>query len=100
MRTSWECRFEGLPFVKIMEGRVLVLHITPRERAALQLLADGRATNEIACGLGISEHAIEAHLSTLFARMGAASRTEAIAAAWRRGLLNGEQVARVASASG
>ena len=67
-----------------------MLHITPRERAALKLLADGRTTTEIASGLGVSEPAVEEQLTTLFARMGAASRTEAIAAALRRGLLNAE----------
>jgi len=71
-----------------MEGRVLTLHITHRERAALQLLADGRAKDEIANGLGVSEPAVEAHLTMLFAKMGAASQTEAVAAAFRRGLLN------------
>jgi len=69
-----------------MEGKSL-LHITPGERAALQLLADGRATDEIASGLGLSSGAVESHLATLFARMGAASRSEAVAAAVRRGLV-------------
>jgi len=65
-----------------------MLHITPVERAVLQLLADGNATADIGDRLGISERAIEALLAALFARMGAASRPEAIAAALRRGLLN------------
>ena len=64
-----------------------MLHITPHERAALQLLANGEENRGIADGLGVSERDVEAHLSRLFARMGAASRTEAIAAASRRGLL-------------
>ncbi len=65
-----------------------MLQITPWERVALQLLANGIATSELAGRLGVSECDIAAHLSTLFARMGAASRSEAIAAAFRRGLLN------------
>jgi DNA-binding NarL/FixJ family response regulator len=65
----------------------VVLHITPHERAALQLLANGAGMHGIADQLGVSEPEVEAHLSRLFARMGAASRTEAVAAAWRRGLL-------------
>ncbi|OLC41926.1 MAG: hypothetical protein AUH43_23655 [Acidobacteria bacterium 13_1_40CM_65_14] len=77
----------GVPFVKNMEG-ALVLQITPAERAVLQLLADGKATSEIADRLGISDRAVEALLTMLFGRMGAASRPEAIAAALRRGLLN------------
>ena len=68
-----------------------MLQITPRERAALQLLANGTATGEIADRLGISECEVDAHLMTLFARMGAASRTEAIAAGFRRGLLTGHE---------
>ena len=77
-----------------------MLHITPHERAALQLLANGAGTHGIADQLGVSEPELEAHLSRLFARMGAATHTEAVAAAWRRGLLNpADQVApyRVAS---
>jgi DNA-binding NarL/FixJ family response regulator len=65
-----------------------VLRITPWERWALQLLADGKATHEVAGSLGISETEVEVHLATLFARMGAANRSEAIAAALRRGLLD------------
>jgi DNA-binding NarL/FixJ family response regulator len=65
----------------------LILQITPWERTALQLLANGKATHEMAGRLGLSECEVESHLTTLFARMGAASRTEAIAAAVRRGLL-------------
>ena len=64
-----------------------MLQITPSERVALQLLAQGRPTDEIAGCLGVSEGRVEAHLSTLFARMGTPNRVEAIAAAFRRGLL-------------
>src|SRR5262245_56117687 len=69
-----------------MEGTVL--RITPSERSALQLLADGKTTDEVASCLGTSEKEIEGHLATLFMRLGAANRSEAIAAADRRGLLN------------
>ena len=64
-----------------------MLQITPWERAALQLLARETATDAIADRLGMNECEMEARLSTLFARMGVASRTEALAAAGRRGLL-------------
>jgi LuxR family transcriptional regulator, quorum-sensing system regulator BjaR1 len=66
----------------------LILQITPWERAALQLLANGNATHEMAGRLGLSECEVESHLTTLFERMGAASRIEAVAAAVRRGLLS------------
>jgi DNA-binding NarL/FixJ family response regulator len=67
---------------------VLVLRITPWERAALQLLADGKPPTEVATRLCISGNEIDLQLAALFARLGASNRTEAIAAAIRRGLLN------------
>jgi DNA-binding CsgD family transcriptional regulator len=64
-----------------------MLHITPAERAALQLLADGKTTGEIARRLRIAEAAVGTQLAALYARMGVVSRAEAIATASRRGLL-------------
>jgi len=64
-----------------------VLHITPWERGVLEQLAGGVAMSELARQLGVNDREIESSLATLFARMGVASRAEAIAAAARRGLL-------------
>ena len=64
-----------------------MLHITPSERAALKLLAAGKARHEIADHLQISENGVDAHLAMLFTRMGVAGPAEAVRAAFRRGLL-------------
>jgi DNA-binding NarL/FixJ family response regulator len=64
-----------------------VLHITPWERSALELLASGTTTRDMAGHLGIPEPEIQQRLSRLFARMGAATPADAITAAFRRGLL-------------
>jgi DNA-binding NarL/FixJ family response regulator len=64
-----------------------VLHITPWERSALELLASGTNTGGIANRLGIPEPEVQLRLGTLFARMGAATPADAIAAALRRGLV-------------
>ena len=64
-----------------------MLHITPWERTALQLLATGKGNEEIANRLRIGAHEVEAYLAGLFERLGAANRTVAVAAALRRGLL-------------
>jgi DNA-binding CsgD family transcriptional regulator len=85
----------GFPFVNTMEG-VLVLQITPVERAVLQLLADGRTTTEIADRLRITERGVEALLTMLFGMMGASDRPEAVAAALRRGLLYADDSPRTA----
>jgi DNA-binding CsgD family transcriptional regulator len=72
-------------------GGLEVLLITPGERTALQLLANGKPAHEIAHCLGIHHHDIERSLLILFTRMGAAGPAEAIAAGFRRGLLNREE---------
>jgi DNA-binding NarL/FixJ family response regulator len=65
----------------------VALRITPTERNALEFLALGKATEEIAELLQVSAAEVEAQLDALFARMGVKSRTEAVAAACRRGLV-------------
>ena len=71
----------------LITKRTAVLHITPAERATLQLLADGRGTSEIAVRLRMPECRIDQQLSTLFEKLGATNRTEAVAAAFKRGLV-------------
>ena len=64
-----------------------VLRITPSERDALQLLAQGAPTNQIGAMLGLSPADIDPFLGALFARLGATSRADATRVAFRRGLL-------------
>jgi len=63
------------------------LILTPWERRALQLLADGHTTADMAASLDVSAPECETLLAALFAVMGAATQAEAIADADRRGLL-------------
>jgi DNA-binding NarL/FixJ family response regulator len=72
----------------------LVLHITPWERNALELLAEGKGEREIAMHLRVAESDIAFQLTKLFAALGAASRTEAIAIGMKRGLLTRDSFAR------
>jgi DNA-binding NarL/FixJ family response regulator len=65
----------------------LVQPLTAREIEVLQLAAQGLANKQIAAHLGISEHTIKFHLSALYAKLGVASRTEAVRAGARRGLV-------------
>jgi two-component system NarL family response regulator len=71
---------------KLVEG-VTRVQLTPREMAALRLMADGKANKEIAGELGISERTVKTHLGHLFEKLGVTSRTEAIKVASRRGLV-------------
>jgi DNA-binding CsgD family transcriptional regulator len=78
----------ALRIVYTFTGRVdVVLHITPLERTALQLLAGGAETRTLADRLGLNERAVEAQLASLFSRLGVANLAEALAVAARRGLL-------------
>jgi DNA-binding NarL/FixJ family response regulator len=61
--------------------------LTAREGEVLQLLAEGLSNKEIARSLEISEHTVKFHLSAVFGKLGAASRTEAVATGIRRGLV-------------
>jgi DNA-binding NarL/FixJ family response regulator len=71
---------------KLAEG-VTRVQLTPREMAALKLVADGKANKEIAAALDISERTVKTHLGHLFEKLGATSRTEAVKVATRRGLV-------------
>jgi DNA-binding NarL/FixJ family response regulator len=61
--------------------------LTPREREVLQMLAAGLGNKEIASRLHISDHTAKFHVSQILAKLGAASRTEAVSIGMRRGLV-------------
>jgi DNA-binding NarL/FixJ family response regulator len=61
--------------------------LTPREIEVLRLLADGLANKDIAARLSISEHTIKFHIRSILGKLGAASRTEAVARGLRNGLI-------------
>ena len=66
---------------------VLEEPLTPRELEVLRLLAKGLPNKQIARELTISEHTVKFHVSAIYAKLGAASRTEAVSQAARRGLV-------------
>src|SRR5947209_19315466 len=69
---------------KLAEG-VTRVRLTPREMAALRLMADGKANKEIASALDIAARTVKTHLGQLFEKLGVSSRTEATKGATRRG---------------
>lgn len=76
---------ERQPAFTLEEGEPMIDPLTPREREVLQLVAEGLANKQIALSLGISEHTVKFHLSSLYTKLGVTSRTEAIRAGARRG---------------
>ena len=61
--------------------------LSPREIEVLNQLAAGSSNKTIAKALGISEHTVKFHISTLLAKLGVASRTEAVSVGIRAGLI-------------
>jgi DNA-binding NarL/FixJ family response regulator len=61
--------------------------LTPREAEVLELIARGYPNKAIAVELGISEHTVKFHVGSVLAKLGAASRSEAVAIAMRHGMV-------------
>lgn len=61
--------------------------LTQRELEVLRLAAKGMSNKDIAGFLHLSNRTIQAHLSTIFGKMGVGSRTEAVVQALRKGWL-------------
>jgi DNA-binding NarL/FixJ family response regulator len=61
--------------------------LTPREIEVLSMLAEGLGNKTIAWRLGISEHTVKFHLSSIFTKLNASSRTEAVTLGIRQGLI-------------
>ena len=61
--------------------------LTPREIEVLRMLAEGFGNREMASRLGISDHTVKFHVSSILEKLGAASRTEAVTLGIRMGLI-------------
>jgi DNA-binding NarL/FixJ family response regulator len=81
-----ESYFPSSVAAKLAE-RVSGVELTERELAILQQLATGMSNKEIGSHYFISEGTVKSHLKNIFAKLNVLSRSEAIAAAARRGLI-------------
>ena len=75
------------PEVDLRIGGGPVLQITPSERYALRLVAQGAPASQIGVMLGLAPADIDPFLAALFTRLGVTSRADAVRVASRRGLL-------------
>ncbi len=69
-------------------GDELSEEITSRETEVLRMLAEGLVNKDIAVRLGISEHTVKFHISSILDKFGASTRTEAVKIGIRRGLIS------------
>jgi DNA-binding NarL/FixJ family response regulator len=68
-------------------GRELFEELTPRELEVLRMMAEGLGNKEIAARLAISDHTVKFHISSVLAKLGASTRTEAVTTGIRMGLI-------------
>ncbi len=61
--------------------------LTPREIEVLRLLADGASNKIIAHKLGISDHTVKFHVTSILSKLNAGTRTEAVTLGVRMGLV-------------
>lgn len=66
------------------------IHLTARERQILRLMSEGMLTKEIAHICGLSTKAVEAHSTTLYVKLEAKNRSQAVAHAIEWGVLGSE----------
>ncbi|MFG2550171.1 response regulator transcription factor [Streptomyces sp. NPDC048581] len=62
--------------------------LTPRERQVLDGIKEGYSNRMVGRVLGISERTVKVHLHSIFIKLGANSRTEAVIAGIRNGSIS------------
>lgn len=73
--------------VGVASAAALIEPLTSRELEVLRLVSEGLGNKGISRRLGISEHTVKFHMGSIMAKLSAASRTEAVTQAARRGLI-------------
>jgi two-component system NarL family response regulator len=75
------------PIAAKLAERVSGTALSQREMEVLQRMATGKSNKEIGTELFISDGTVKTHVSSIFSKLDVVSRTEAIATATRRGLI-------------
>jgi two-component system, NarL family, response regulator YdfI len=90
-------------FGEVEEAQVSTVEeagLTERELAILRALGDGMSNKQIARQLWLAEQTVKFHLTNLYRKLDVGTRTEAVNAAYRRGLLETPLLAGVESSAG
>lgn len=72
---------------KLLE-RMATPELTEREFEVLRLLAQGKSNQEIAKALNVVEGTVKFHLNKILSKLGVSDRTQAVIAAFRRGIVS------------
>ncbi len=95
---AWPGRAAGLPSAEpwpapAAEGRLAGARVglTGREVEVLQAFANGATTVEVVRALFVSPKTVKNHLAHIYAKLGVADRTQAVARAFRLGIVHTER---------
>jgi DNA-binding CsgD family transcriptional regulator len=77
-----------VPRERRANGEAPDVDLTPRELDVLVLMAEGASNKAIARQLGISVHTAKFHVGSILGKLDATGRTDAVAHAARRGVIN------------
>jgi len=72
----------------LLESRVAGNDLTSREQGVLELLVLGWSNKQIGDHLGIAEKTVRIHMSSIFSKLGAVNRTQAVLIALQRGFVD------------
>lgn len=61
--------------------------LTPRERQALALAAEGLSNDEIGARMLVARSTVRSHLKAAYYKLGALDRANAVHIAWQQGIL-------------
>ena len=78
-----EVRRLNEPLPPVAEERI----VSEREEEVLQLITDGGSTTEVAAKMYISQKTVKNHLASIYQKLGARDRTQAVLAAMRLGIV-------------
>lgn len=85
--TAAGTRFLSPEVAQLLAADEPITDLSPRQRQILESIARGLSNAQIALLLGISPESVKTHVANLFAKIGAANRSEAVAIALRAHLL-------------
>ncbi|HEX6099734.1 MAG TPA: response regulator transcription factor [Thermoanaerobaculia bacterium] len=61
--------------------------LSPRERDVLRLVVEGKSNKEIAAALKVAERTVKFHMTSIFNKLGAENRAQAVSIAHQRGII-------------
>ncbi|MDQ2912740.1 MAG: LuxR C-terminal-related transcriptional regulator [Chloroflexota bacterium] len=77
-----------------MSQETITERLTPRELEVLALMATGLSNRAIAADLGIEYTTVRGHVQSVLDKLGARSRFDAVARAYRSGLVRASESGR------